>query len=58
MGYGACMKRKRYPTDLTDAQWQRLEPFLPAGKPGGRPRELPLRELLDAYGYLLRAGCS
>jgi putative transposase len=52
------MKRKPYPTDLTDAQWERLEPLLPADKPGGRPREVPLREILDAYWYLLRAGCS
>ena len=52
------MKRKPYPTDLTDAQWERLEPFLPAGKPGGRPRQIPVRELLDAYWYLLRAGCA
>lgn len=52
------MKRKPYPTDLTDAQWQCLEPFLPADKPTGRPRQIPLREILDAYWYLLRSGCS
>jgi putative transposase len=50
--------RRSYPTDLTDAQWERLEPILPAGKSGGRPRTTPLREILDAYWYLLRAGCS
>jgi putative transposase len=50
--------RKKYPTDLTDDPWQCLEPFLPADKPKGRPREIPLREILDAYGYVLRAGCS
>ena len=42
------MKRQPYPTDLTDAQWQRLEPLLPSDRPGGRPREIPLREILDA----------
>lgn len=52
------MTRNRYPTDLTDDQWDRLEPFLPADKPGGRPRAVPIRELLDGYWYLLRAGCS
>jgi putative transposase len=52
------MKRQPYPTDLTDAQGQRLEPFLPPQKPGGRPRHLPVREILDAYWYLLRGGCS
>src|SRR4029079_400370 len=52
------MKRKPYPTDLTDVQWEHLEPLLPADKAGGRTREVPLREILDAYWYLLRAGCS
>lgn len=50
--------RQPYPTDLTDAQWERLQPYLPAECSDGRPREVPLREMLDAYWYLLRAGCS
>jgi len=29
------MKRKPYPTDLTDEQWQRLQPLLPSTKSGG-----------------------
>jgi hypothetical protein len=28
----------RYPSDLTDAEWARLVPLIPPGKPGGRPR--------------------
>jgi putative transposase len=52
------MKRQPYPTDLTDAQWQRLEPFLPPNRASGRPRRIPRREILDAYFYLLRAGCA
>src|ERR1700690_1194964 len=27
------------PSDLSDAQWERLEPLIPAAKPGGRPRQ-------------------
>ena len=50
--------RQSYPTDLTDAQWERLEPYLPAEGTGCRPREIPARDVLDAYWYLLRAGCS
>ena len=46
------MPRRRYPSDLTDAQWARLEPLLPLVRPGGRPRAHPLREIIDA---LLRA---
>jgi putative transposase len=53
-----AMKRKPYPTDLTDAQWECLEPLVPAAKTGGRPRTTPAREILDAYWYVLRAGCA
>ena len=52
------MSRKPYPSDLTDAQWQLLEPLLPAAKPGGRPRKTDLRAVLDALFYLNREGCS
>ena len=31
------------PSDLTDAQWERLEPLIPAAKPGGRPRKTDMR---------------
>jgi len=32
-------KRRPYPTDLTDTEWQRIAPYAPKPKPGGRPRE-------------------
>lgn len=51
-------KRKPYQTDLTDAEWQIIEPLLPTAKPGGRPRKHAIREILSAILYLLRAGCS
>ena len=54
------MKRPRYPSDLTDAQWTRLEPLLPpckSGRQGGRPRSVPLREVLNAIFYFLK-GCG
>ena len=51
------MERKSYPTDLTDAQWQRIEPLLPPPKPGGRPRTTNLREVISGILYLLRSGC-
>ena len=31
------MKRAAHPTDLTDHEWQILEPLVPPAKPGGRP---------------------
>jgi putative transposase len=52
------MKRKSYPTDLTDDQWDRLAPFVPVPKPGGRPRTVDIREVLNALWYLLRSGCA
>jgi len=50
--------RKRYPTDLTDSQWKRIEPFIPPEKPGGRPRETDMREVVNALFYLTRTGCA
>ncbi len=41
------MTRKAYPSDLTAAQWQVLAPLLPAAKPGGRPRRVELREVIN-----------
>src|SRR5579871_6854304 len=52
------MNRKPYPTDLTDEQWQRLAPYVPAAKPGGRPRSVDIREVLNGVWYVLRAGCA
>ena len=52
------MKRKPYPSDLTDDQWELLSPLLPSSKPGGRPRTVDLREVLDGILYVLRTGCA
>jgi len=52
------MPRRRYPSDLTDAQWAHLEPLLPTVRPGGRPRAHPLREVMDAMRYVLRGGIA
>ncbi len=52
------MRRKPYPSDLTDAQWAVLEPLVPPARPGGRPRKTDLREVLNALFYLTRAGCT
>jgi putative transposase len=50
--------RRRYPTDLTDAQWQLLAPLIPKPKPDGRPAIHDRRELVNAMLYWLRAGCA
>jgi putative transposase len=46
-----------YPTDLTDEQWRRIEPWVPKPKPGGRPAEYSRREILNAIFYVTRNGC-
>jgi transposase len=48
---------ERYATDLTDAEWALLAPHLPAPSRLGRPRQVDLREVLNAILYLLRTGC-
>jgi putative transposase len=52
------MKRKSYPSDLTDEQWAVLEGLIPDAKPGGRPRAHDMRAVLDALFYHAREGCS
>jgi putative transposase len=44
------------PSDLTDAEWAVLEPFLPQPSQVGRPRKWPLRRIVEAILYLLRGG--
>ena len=48
----------RYPSDLTDAEWALVEPMIPPAKRGGRPREVNLREVLNAIFYVLSTGCQ
>jgi len=48
---------RRYQTDLTDADWLLIEPYLPAPKPTGRPREWRMREIINGVFYVMRAGC-
>jgi putative transposase len=53
-------KRRTYPSDLTDAQWGIVAPWIPAPRynRGGRPRELDMREVLNTLLYLNRSGCQ
>jgi transposase len=45
-----------YATDLTDSQWELIEPPLPAPNRRGRPRTLDRRQIVNAIFYLLRTG--
>ena len=52
------MTRKTYKSDLTDKEWRLIEPLIPPPKPGGHPRTVDMREVVNAIFYLLRTGCS
>ncbi len=51
-------ERRRYPTDLTDAEWERIRPLLPRPAKRARKPGVDLREILNAIRYLARAGCG
>ncbi len=48
--------RRPYPSDLSNAEWQILEPLLPLERPGGRHRGYAVREIVNAIEYLIRVG--
>jgi putative transposase len=52
------MERSPYPSDVTDGQWRLIAPSIPPPKPGGRPREVNVREVVNAILYVVRTGCS
>ena len=50
--------RQAYPSDLSDEQWGLLQPLIPPEKPGGRPRAVNMREVLNTLLYQSRTGCQ
>jgi transposase len=48
----------RYPSDLTDAEWALVEPFIPPAKRGGRQRPVEVREVLNGILDVLATGCQ
>ena len=48
---------KAYASNLTQAQFELLKPFIPPAKPGGRPREVEIWEVFNAIFYVLCEGC-
>lgn len=52
------MSRTPYPSDLTGAQWELIAPLIPPAKPGGRPRTVDMREILNGIQFILRGGCA
>ena len=48
----------RYPSDLTDAEWQLVKLLIPPGKPGGGKRTVIMREVVNGLMYVLSTGCQ
>lgn len=55
-------RRRRYPSDTTDAEWRLLEPLLPVPAchtpRGGRPEKHDRRAIVDAIRYVVDSGCK
>ncbi|WP_460716109.1 transposase [Microbispora hainanensis] len=51
------MTPHRYPSDLTDGQWEQIQALLPAPNADGRPEKHSRREIVNAILYLVRSGC-
>jgi putative transposase len=48
----------RYASDVTDGEWKLIEPLLPKRRRVGRPREVDLRDVVNAILYILATGCQ
>ena len=48
----------RYASDLTDAEWGLISPFLPTASKVGRPRKTSLRAVVEAILYMASTGCQ
>jgi transposase len=50
--------RKSYPSDVSDAEWEFLLPYLSLMREDAPQREYPLRDLFNAVRYVIRTGCQ
>lgn len=55
-----CHKTRRYTSDLSDREWEKIQTLLPPKNPSqvGRPLKLSLREVINAIFYLVKTGCQ
>lgn len=50
--------RKSYPSDVSDAEWEFLTPFLTLMREDAPQREHRMRDLFDAMRYVVKTGCQ
>jgi transposase len=51
-------KRKAYPSDVSDAEWEFLVPYLTLMREDAPQREYALRDVFDAVRYVVKTGCQ
>jgi putative transposase len=54
----AAVQPESYATDLSDAEWTMIRPFVEIRAKTGPERKVDLREVLNAIGYKLKTGCQ
>ena len=47
-----------YPSDLSDAEWDRLSEYFPVYEGYCRPRKYSYRSIIDGIRYVERTGCQ
>lgn len=52
------MQRQQYPSDVTDSEWERIEPYLVYRVRPGPPQKYPIREIFNAIQYVLKTGAQ
>ena len=50
--------RKSYPSDVSDAEWEFLVPYLTLMREDAPQREYALRDVFDAMRYVVKTGCQ
>ena len=48
----------RYPSDVTDEEWELIVPLIPPGKSGGGKRTVIMREVVNGLMYVLSTWLS
>lgn len=54
----AVVQPERYPTDLTDAEWELIRPYVEVSAKTGPKRVVNLRAVLNGLRYKLKTGCQ
>ena len=47
-----------YPSNLTYQQFKLIEPLIPPAKPGGRPRTVNIKAIINGIMYKIKTGCQ